>query len=429
MSTQTGIVLIGLADDRFELLAPEVQRALLGAEVIVGGRRHLQLWRSWLDKAKEGTLTVFPETVEIGADLGRVASEVRRIAIDNRQRCCVLASGDPGFFGVLSALSTMIDRKRLVVYPAITSVAAAFAKVSMPWDDATVISLHERDLSQAIGTIRMARTAAVLTTTDCPPESLGRALLEAKVSADFVAVCSRLGSSNEQVHELSVDQLADGHFDPVSVVILIGPGGLTLAGWDAGGTARLAGVSGARPPAKAGLLTRAEVRAVALAKLELPMGGVVWDVGAGNGSMAIECALVAPGLQVFAVERSPEAAARISVIAHAQGAVVHVVNATAPEAFLDLPAPDRVYVGGVGIALLQAALNLLRPDGRIVAAYSSMTRAASAADLLGSLVEVSVARGERSHDGEWRLIAKNPAFIAYGPLVEDAAFDHTLDDL
>lgn len=421
MSAANQISVIGIADDRLELLTPEAQKALVAAEVVVGGRRHLQLWRAWLDKTSQGTLTVFPETIEIPSDAEKVAAHVRRVGIENNKRCCVLASGDPGFFGILRALINLIDRKKISVYPAVSSVGAAFSKVSLPWDDAAVISLQGRPIAEVVGAIRMARTCAVLTTPEVPPELLGQALIEAQIAADFVAVCSRLGTANEVIEETSLNALADGRFDPLSVVILAGPGGLPLAGWDSAGGANAGfGLPQSAYAHRTGMITKAEVRAVALAKLALPIGGVVWDVGAGNGSMGIECALIAPGLQVFAIEHSHETASRISANAHAQGANVHVIEGHAPEAFMGLPAPDRVFVGGGGLVVLESVLDQLRPGGRVVATYSAMDRAAAAAELLGGVVEVGISRGERLPSGGWRLVARNPVFVVYGPGADTA---------
>ena len=137
---------------------------------------------------------------------------------------------------------------------------------------------------------------------------------------------------------------------------------------------------------------------------------MLWDVGAGSGSVALECADLAPSLDVYALERSPK-----ELRANARGTAVRVVEGDAPDALADLPDPDRVFVGGGGLDVLDAAARRLRPGGRVVASYAAIDRAAAAAEHLGHLVEVSVSRGARLPDGSFRLAAENPVFVAWGP--------------
>ncbi len=424
------VTVVGLADDRLDLLSPEARRALAEAEVVVGGRRQLWLWQSWSGRPTVGPGGSAPETIEVQADLDALARTVRQRATEAARRVCVLASGDPGFFGIVRALVRMVDRRALRVIPAPSPVSLAFARLGLPWDDALVLSVDGRPLADAAGVLRTAPKAAVLTSPEAPPEAVGRALLEAGASMDLAAVCTHLGSAEERVVELSLGELAAGTFDPRSVVVLLGPGSLPLVGWGPGGPAGDGDGDGTGGTAaevlawglpdsafahRQGAITKAEVRSVVLGKLALPAAGVLWDVGAGSGSVAVECALLRPGLTVLAVEESPEEAARISANALALGAGVHVVNGRAPAAFDGLPTPDRVFVGGGGLPVLDAALGLLRPGGRVVTTFAALDRASAAADRLGNLVQVGVARGQRLPDGGWRLAARNPVFVAWGP--------------
>jgi len=163
------------------------------------------------------------------------------------------------------------------------------------------------------------------------------------------------------------------------------------------------------------MITKAETRSVILGKLALPDRGVLWDVGAGSGSVAIERGLLCPGLTVFAIERNPDDAERITANASRAGVGVHVVAGEAPAALEALPAPDRVFVGGGGIGVLEAVLAHLAPHGHVVASFASIDRAVEAARRLGHLVQVHADRGERMDDGSWRLVANNPVFVAWGP--------------
>lgn len=409
MAEAAPVTVVGVADDRFELLSPEARRALVGAAVVVGARRDLALWRSWPSTARSTA-----ETLETDGDAGAMAAAVRRWA-DQGRAVCVLSSGDPGFFGVVRGLLGALDRRALRVLPAPSMVSVAFARLGLPWDDAVVVSAHGRPLADAVTAVRTARKAAVLTAPGVPPEALGAALVEAGTSMDLVAVCERLGSADESVRELTLAQLAAGRFDPLAVVVLVGPGGLPLVGWAPGAGKVLDWGAGSEPPPGIpGLLATAEMHAVVLGRLALPASGVLWDVG-GGGGVAVESALVRPGLTVLAVEARPEVAARVSTDALARGAAVHVVPGLAPEVLAPLPAPDRAFVGGNDLDVLDAVLDRLRPGGRVVAAFAALDRAAGAAERLGHLVELSVGRGERLPEGGWSLSAQNPVFVAWGP--------------
>jgi len=437
---ESKVTVIGLGDDRLEALSPEALRALNEADVIVAGRRHLELWQGWYGTSQSGpdaTLRVLPDTVEIGADIDDVTRRISRLVADKSANVTVLASGDPGFFGIVRALSRCMDSRALRILPAPSSVSLAFARLGLPWDDAVVVSAHGRKLSEAVGAIRVASKVAVLTSPSSPPEAIGTALLEARCHADRVAVCSNLGSSHESVEEVTLEDLAAGEFPPLSVVVILGPGGLPITGWSRSGAEEARegtqqdtdgerenrgdskvlawGLPDSAFDHRGGMITKSEIRSVVLGKLSLPAHGVLWDVGAGSGSVGIESAIARPGLTVFAIEASAEDSVRITSNGASLGVGVHVITGSAPEALEGLPDPDRVFVGGGGLPSLEAAMRRLRPGGRVVATFAALDRAAAAADLLGNLVQVRIDRGETLPDGSWRLDANNPVFVAWGP--------------
>ena len=418
---------IGVADDRLELLAPEALSALREARLVVGGRRHLALLEAW-QKGRSAQWRP-AQTFEITADIDSLMATISGALSAAAGPVCVLASGDPGFFGILRTLLRHVDGAQIEVLPAISSVAMAFARLALAWDDAVVVSAHGRPLECAVRIARTAPKVAVLTAPDATPEQLGAALLASGCTVDLAAVCSHLGSADERVQRLSLAELAQGSFEPLSVVILVGPGGLPLVGWSEAGPAGEPSsrrvLSWGRDEAlyahRTGMITKAETRSVVLGKLCLPERGVLWDVGAGSGSVAIECGLLRPGLVVFAVERNPEDARRITANAAAAGVTVHVVDGEAPGALETLPPPDRAFVGGGGPGVLDAVLDRLSPGGHVVASFASLDRAVAAAQRLGHLVQVRADRGERMADGTWRLVANNPVFVTWGPTDEPDA--------
>lgn len=386
------IAVVGLSGG--EPVGKEAWHALETAELVVGGRRHLDVLRPTCPVVViEGDL--LPVLDVIGAHDGMV---------------CVVASGDPGFFGMVRSLAERFGPERLEVHPAPSSVAVAFARIGLAWDDAVIVSAHGRPLDAAIAALGNTGKAAVLTSPTNPPEAVGRALLaRAPLGPVLQAiVCSRLGEPDESVTRCTLDELAAGVWDPLSVVIL-------LADQAVGSRSTLAwGLHEDRFAHRDGMITKAEVRAVALGKLGVPSSGVLWDIGAGSGSVAIECAALAPDLRVIALERNAADAQRIEANAAAHGVTVEVVVDEAPDALAGLPDPDRVFVGGGGIEVLDAVLARLGPAGRVVATYAALDRALQAYDRLGSMVEVSVSRAETLGDGV-RLAANNPVLIAWGP--------------
>ncbi len=360
------------------------------ADLVVGGRRHLD--------------GVPGRHLVIGGDLEPVLDGIAA----ERGRVCVLASGDPGFFGIVRALAARFGPEALDVRPAPSSVSLAFARLGLPWDDVTVVSAHGRPLRAAARLAAAAPKVAVLTSPDSPPEALGKELLVLGARHRRAAVCSRLGTPAEQVTEVELAALAGGTWDPLSVVVLLDADIAT-------GPALAWGLPEHAFAHRDGMITKSEVRAVALGKLGLPPAGVLWDVGTGSGSVAVECARLCPGLRVIAVERDADQAERARANAAAHGVRVEVVEGEAPAVLAALPDPDRAFVGGGGIDVLDAVLARLTPGGRVVAAFAALDRAAPAAARLGHLVQVGVARGRALPDGGVRLAAENPVFVAWGP--------------
>ncbi|HKH87532.1 MAG TPA: precorrin-6y C5,15-methyltransferase (decarboxylating) subunit CbiE, partial [Acidimicrobiales bacterium] len=182
------IVVVGLPFGGLDDLAPAEAAALAGADVIAGGKRHLDALR-----------TERP-TIEITADLETMLDAVDA-ARGLGRRVVVMASGDPGFFGVGRVLASRFGAAALDVRPALSSVAAAFGRVGLPWDDAVVASAHGRPLERALKPVRRAAKAAVLTSPEAPPERIGRELIRQGSKFDRAVVVSDLGASTESVRE------------------------------------------------------------------------------------------------------------------------------------------------------------------------------------------------------------------------------------
>lgn len=368
--------------------------ALAAAEVVAGAARYLPL-------APAGA-----ERVE----LGPLAPALERLA---GRRAVVLASGDPGFFGIVRALRA--HGFAPVVHPATSSVARAFARIGRSWDDVAVVSAHGRSLGPAVNVCRARAATAVLTAPGAGPAELGAAL---DGWPRTLVVAEDLDGPAERLTTLPAVQAADRAWsDPNVVLCLRDPAAVPDAGWRAGG---------APPPGwalpeeafdhRAGMVTKAEVRALALARLAPRPGVLVWDVGAGSGSVAVECARL--GSAALAVERRAADAARIATNAAAHGVEIRVVAGEAPAALAGLPGPDAVFVGGGGPDVVAAAA-AARP-ARIVVALAALDRLAPTRAALHGYrvdgVQLAAARFAELPDGAVRLAATNPILLLWGNL-------------
>jgi precorrin-6Y C5,15-methyltransferase (decarboxylating) len=371
--------------------------ALAAADVLVGSTRHLDR----IDGPTEA------ERIELAGPLAPLLDAIAAHRCDGRQ-VCVLASGDPGFFGIARSLAARLGPDAVRVHPAPSSVALAFASQGWSWDDAVVASAHGRALEPAVAAASRASKAAVLTDPANPPEAIGAALLAQGHERDVVVV-SRIGEDDESVERTDLAGLAAGRFDPMSVVLLAAPTGAA-----AGPTVRW-GRGEDEFAHRDGMITKAEVRAVALGKLALPPTGVLWDVGAGSGSVGIEASALAAGLTVCSVERDATDAERIITNAAAHRVDVQVVVGEAPAALRDLPDPDRVFIGGGGIDVLDECLRRLRPGGVVVATYVLIDRALAAHERLGNMVQVRIDRCVPLGGVGVRMEPLNPVFVCWGP--------------
>jgi len=392
------VTVIGILDPT--ALAADARTALAGADVIVGGEAQLE--------AAGGLAPAGARRVVLGP-LAPGLEEVVAARAAGR-RLCVLASGDPGFFGIVRALASALGPDALVVHPAPSSVAVAFARLGLPWDDAAVISAHGRPLAAAVRLAVRAPKVAVLTAPDTTAELLAAALVAAGAVHEHAAVCERLGGPDEAVTVTDLAGVAGRCWDARAVMVL----------WSGTGVSTAA-TTGFGLPTNAyahrdGMITKPEVRSLVLGLLDLPTPpATMWDVGAGSGSVAIECARQAPALEVIAVDADADAASACAANARRHGVAVRVVRGVAPGCLAALPDPDRVFVGGGGIEVIAAARARVAANGRVVATHAALERAAAAASLLGEMACVSVSGGKRLPDGGWRLEGANPVFVTWGP--------------
>ncbi|MFE6422648.1 precorrin-6y C5,15-methyltransferase (decarboxylating) subunit CbiE [Streptomyces rochei] len=388
--------------------APPGADVAAGAELVVGGRRHLDAVR-----LPEGT-----ERVVLGA-LAPALDTVAEYVSEGRP-VTVLASGDPGFFGIVRVLAERFGAQRLDVRPGVSSVAAAFARVGLPWDDAVVASAHGRDLRTAVNLCRAHPKVAVLTGPGAGPAELGAAL---RTDARVLVVASALGSGEERVERVTPAEAAGRDWGAAVSVVLcldearaLGPV-RSVAGPRAGAAGWALEESAFAH--RDSMITKFEVRALALARLGPRPGDLVWDVGAGSGSVAVECARL--GAAVTAVEKTPDGVERVRANAAAHGVDVRVVHGAAPAALSRLDDPDAVFVGGGGRELPAIVAACARRARRsVVVAMAALDRVPAARKALvdaglecdGVLLQSS--RLAPLPGDVTRLAATNPVFLLWG---------------
>ncbi|WP_318206827.1 precorrin-6y C5,15-methyltransferase (decarboxylating) subunit CbiE [Streptomyces sp. SJL17-1] len=346
-------------------LTAAARSALSAATLVAGAAHHLAL----------------PE-VPPGAErirLGSVDLAARRIA-GHRGTAVVLADGDPGFFGVVRTLRAPEHGLEVEVVPAVSSVAAAFARAGMPWEDARIVVAHQRTLRRAVNVCRAHPKVAVLTSPGAGPAEL--ALLLDGVHRTFV-VCEELGTDREQVSVLTSDKAADHSWRDPNVVLVIGgtAGGPPAAPWLMGQDPAAPPVRGwglpteECDPAARGTRTGAgedpSLRAAQLARLGPRTGDLVWDIGCAGGAFSVEAARF--GAAVIAVDLDPTACARTEQAARRHGVPLQTVRGRAPHILENLPEPDVVRIAAGGVAVVTACTDR-RPE-RIVAHASTRDEA------------------------------------------------------
>ncbi|HWH93383.1 MAG TPA: precorrin-6y C5,15-methyltransferase (decarboxylating) subunit CbiE [Baekduia sp.] len=367
---------------------------LTGATLVAGGARQLAAL------APAGIATVSLSRDVDGALAGVAAAAGPAV---------VLASGDPGLFGILRRLRRAVAPERLVVHPAPSSVAVAFARLGLSWDDALLVSAHARDPRPALATALRHPKVAILTDREATP-----AWFAARMggSGRRLAVAERLGEDGERVVTGTPEELAAMTFADPNVLVSLG---------DDAPTTSLGPAWGLREQDfdhRAGMITKQEVRAIALSHLGPRTGELIWDVGCGSGSVAVECARL--GAAVVAVDDDGDALARTRRNAERFGVPVRVVDGRAPQALAGLPDPDAAFVGGGG-ADLDAIIDVCaaRVVRTVVVTLALVERAGPALDRLraaGLQAEATMIQASRLAPlaGGHRLAAINPVVVAVG---------------
>jgi len=392
------IFLVGAGIEGWEGFGAKALEVINSADLLIGHQRHLDIFPDFAGKKQTyGDLSIMLEFLK-----------------DTDQRVVVLSSGDPNFFGIARFLLRNLPKERIEIFPNVTSVQYAFARIKEPWDDAIFLSVHGRGLKSAIDRIIAADKAAVLTDAVNSPAAIARELITRGAEGYEVHLCEDLGLPSEKFTRTDVRGLAEMESSALNILILIKSWEPNLENFP------IIGIADDEYATAKKLITKQEIRAVTLAKLQLQNDLVLWDVGAGSGSVSIEAGNLMPNGKVYALEKNPQYLAFIRENLKKFAAKnVMLVEAMAPEGLDELPSPDRVFIGGSGGMLediIDAVDRRLKPDGMIVlnaVTLDTLTKAVEFLEDHGYTVEVTCVNVSKTVSlTEYKMFeAHNPVYI------------------
>src|SRR3989304_6016649 len=419
------IYIIGIGVEGKSSLSQRALGLIEGAGVLIGGRRHLACFPEFQGKK-----------IAIGSDLSEI---VKVITLNSELRTpnliVILATGDPNFFGIADFIIKKIGRELVEIIANVSTMQEAFARVKESWNDARFLSVHGRGKVRSqesgvrsqkdiIDEIVYYDKVGIFTDPDNTPAKIAKALLNKDIDNYKAYVCEDLGTEQERVTAGSLKRIIKKRFSPLNVMILI--------------RSQESGVRGQREKLRTpnpelrtlfgipdsafshskGMITKEEIRVIAISKLKLKNNSIVWDVGAGCGSISIEAALLARKGKVFAIEKEKSRAMHIEkkkkrfAISN-----LEIIHRNAPDCLKELPMPDAVFIGGGGEdigKILAGCSKKLTATGIIVVNAITLDTLKAATDFFkksnwnSETVSVNIAKTKD--------IAKLQLFNAYNPI-------------
>lgn len=374
------LTVVGIGEDGLAGLGDEAKQLIAKAEVIFGGKRHLALVASFA----KGEPRPWPVPFDAGmADVLALAG----------RRVCVLASGDPFFHGVGATLARKVKPRQMHVIPAPSAVSLAAARLGWALQDIETVSLHGRPLDLIRPLLQPNARILALTSDAEAPAAIARLLAELGFGASRLTVLEALGGPNEHQRTARADAFDLENINPLN---------LLAVEVESGPDARILPLASGLADHlfdHDGQITKREVRAVTLSALAPRRCELLWDIGAGSGSIGIEWMLAHPSMRAIAIEADPTRAARIGRNAAACGVPgLVVVEGSAPRALARLDTPDAIFIGGGGsdAGVLNAAIKALRTGGRLVANAVTLEMEtlllARHVSLGGDLIRINISR-------------------------------------
>ena len=413
--------LIGVLDNGAEGLSAQALRHVQEADVVIGGQRTLALFAAQLRPQAQ--------THDLSARLAQVPGWIEQARAAGH-KTVVLATGDPLCHGIGKYLSDKLGRDTLAVLPNVSTLQLAAARLRLPWQDAAICSVHSKDAGEwtpgagpghglyaLLQVLNHHHLIALFTSPENTPARVARMLQSEGLDAHWrMAVVERILQADERVvPDLSIAEAAQQDFADPNIVLL-----WRTAAHRPEVQFGLADECYLQRKPEKGLITKREVRAVSLARLQLRADSIVWDIGAGSGAVGLEAARLCPDGHVYAVEKNTEDAA----IAGQNRARLCITNyslthAKAPQGLETWPDPDAIFIGGSGgelQELVRLCLQRLKPDGWLVMNFVTLENQADALTALkacGAMWDVTQIQASRSQPilHMHRLAAENPVWV------------------
>jgi len=376
----TPIHVVGIGLDGAEGLVDSVRQLVLDAKLLVGSDRHLNYFPH------------HPAPRFVLGDFTEAIAQIRHYLATGQDGIVILVSGDPLFFGLGRLLVAELPPEQLTFHPHLSSVQLAFNRLKVPWQDARAISAHGRSLDELIQALQQGvEKIAVLTDKTNNPHAIARLLRSLDLLSQYqVWVCENLGSEDELCREVICNVSTDGisfaplNIAPLNIVVLLRQSHpelqLNLASLPQLGIPDRLFLSFSDRP---GLMTKREVRLLILGELALQPEQIIWDIGAGTGSVSIEIARLFPTSKVYAIEKTAAGSALIAQNCRRFGVEnVVSIHGSAPEILQHLPRCDRVFIGGSGgnLTPILEACSCLPAGGVLVIALATLEHLSTALD-------------------------------------------------
>lgn len=372
--------IVGIGEEGLAGLSPAARARIERAQIVFGGARHL-------------ALAVEAVTGEAHAWPSPFAEGVAQVLAARGKNVCVLASGDPFLHGVGATLARHVPASEMQVLPAPSAFSLAAARLGWALAEVAQVSLHGREIGRIRPFLHPGCRILVLTSDETGPAAVAALLTGLGFGASRLTVLEALGGPRERIRRAPAAGFALSGIDPLNVLAIEVEGtGAVLT--------RASGLDDELFEHD-GQITKREIRAMTLSALAPRKGELLWDVGGGSGSIAIEWLLADPSLAAIAIESHPARAARIARNAEALGVPhLRIIEGTAPGALAGLPAPDAIFLGGGASedGVVAAAEAALKPGGRLVANGVTLETEAVLlalhARLGGDLLRIAISRAE-----------------------------------
>ena len=374
------LTIIGIGEDGIAGLGDAAKHRIATAELVCGGVRHLQLASDLITGERHQWLSPIERSVDV-------------VKAARGRNVCVLASGDPFYFGMGATLTRSIDPSEMLTIPAPSSFSLAASRLGWAIQDVALVSLHGRPLDLIRPHLQPGARILALTSDEKGPAQLAALMTENGFGGSALTVLEALGGSHERISHHCAETFG---LDPVNSL------NICSVEVDAGPDARIIPLASGIDDGlfeHDGQITKREIRAITLSALVPRKGELLWDIGGGSGSISIEWMLSHPAMRAIAIEADAERAARIARNAASFGVPgLRVVTGSAPSGLEGLPQPDAIFIGGGGSdgGVMDAAIKALKPGGRLVANGVTLEMEAvllaHQARLGGSLIRIDIAR-------------------------------------